>query len=317
MPHSPGRVPKHTAAIEPPKNSRLTNLFELWTKGETPVHLTAPQLQDFLEKNHRNAESLLAAYRTTRDTNFLKEVMEKFPNNPRVAFEATFFGPPDERRKWLDALKQSAPENALANYLSAADYFKSGQRDQAMQELSAAVNKPNYADYSLDFLENSEEAYRAAGYSDAEAQLAADPALLLPHLAQLKSVGVSLADLATSYQQAGDTASADQAIQMAMALGQRLDRSDSLTLIERLVGIAVQERALKAMDSSDATQQSLAALSQERDGIRQLNQQFQEIVSAPRTDSIAPEQELVTFFQREKLFGGEAAMKWAIAKFHQ
>ena len=42
-----------------------------------------------------------------------------------------------EQPLWLDAFKQSAPDNALANYLWAHNYYKAGQTDQAVQELVA------------------------------------------------------------------------------------------------------------------------------------------------------------------------------------
>ena len=64
---------------------------------------------------------------------------------------------------------QSAPENALANYLSALDCFKAGQTDQAVQELIAASDKPQFQDYSLNSVQDDEETYLAAGYSEAEA----------------------------------------------------------------------------------------------------------------------------------------------------
>ena len=42
---------------------------------------------------------------------------------------------PEARRQWLDAFKASSPDNSLANYLSAQDYFKNGQPEAAMKEL--------------------------------------------------------------------------------------------------------------------------------------------------------------------------------------
>ena len=294
------------------------SLLALLMKGETNLHLGIEQLQGYLDKDHRNVESLLGAYRATRDTNLLREAAERFPKDPRVAFDEVFFGPPDDRRKWLDALKESAPDNPLANYLSAADYFKGGQRDLALQELQAADGKQNYSDYSMDFLENSEEAYRAAGYPDAVAQVAADTELLLPHLAQLKADGVGLVDLAKSYQQSGDSDSAQAALQLAMNLGQRLDQPDSFTLIQPLVGMAVQNLALNAMDSSDpAVQSELAAVAQERQAVRDLSAQFQDILSGAQQLDSVPEQEVIAFFQREKLFGAQAAMQWAVNRFSQ
>ena len=63
--------------------------------------------------NRRNAESLLVAARLTGDQSLLHEAMEKFPNDPRVDFDAWLgSASPEEKRKWLDIFKQSAPDNA-------------------------------------------------------------------------------------------------------------------------------------------------------------------------------------------------------------
>ena len=77
------------------------------------------------------------------------------------------------RRQALDILKQAAPDNALANYLSAGNYFKSGQPEQAIEELQAGAAKLNFNDYTQDSIQSMTEAYMAAGYSEAEAKLAA------------------------------------------------------------------------------------------------------------------------------------------------
>jgi len=88
----------------------------------------------------------------------------------------------------------------LLNYLLALDYFKSGQADQAVQELVAASGKQQFQDYTLDRMQDDEEAYLAAGYSVAEAKTIPGSQLLLPQLKQLKDVGLSLVDLAKSYR---------------------------------------------------------------------------------------------------------------------
>src|SRR6185312_680225 len=97
----------------------------------------------------RSAASLLAAYRTANDPALLAEAMRNFPNDPQVAFEAAARtnATPEDRRQWLDSLKKSDPDNALANYLSALDYFKIGQTDQAVKEFMAASGK-QFEDYT-------------------------------------------------------------------------------------------------------------------------------------------------------------------------
>ena len=87
--------------------------------------------------------SLLAAYRASGDRGLLEEAMKSYPTDPKVAFEAVFTEDtsPEQRRQWLNTFEQMAPDNALANYLSARDYFKAGQTDQAVQELTSAAGK--------------------------------------------------------------------------------------------------------------------------------------------------------------------------------
>ena len=301
------------------KGAQTTNLMALLLKGELPT-LTPDQLKTYLEANHRDAESLLAAYQATHDRALLDEAIAKYPNDPRVAYAAWFRSPSagdpgalQARRQALDVLKQAAPDNALANYLSAANYFKAGQPELALQELQAGAAKPRYNDYTQDAIQSMEEAYRAAGYSDVESKAAATSGALLPHLAELKQAGLSLIELANSYQQAGDPASAQAALQMCLDLGQRLDDPNSLTLIQPLVGNAIQRAGLTAMaaaapdaDTAQAIQERLNALNQQRAGIRSL------VADQPIETWLpnAPSEEANAYFDRMRLFGEQRALQW-------
>jgi len=303
--------------IDPsPEGLSHTNLIARLLKSEEVPRLSAEQVQSYLEKNHRSVGSLLAAFHATDDRTFLREAMEKYPADPRLDYVAwSRSQSPEERRQWLDTFKQSAPDNALAHYLSARDYFKSGQNDQAVQELLAAATKP-IQDYSLDFVQNGEEAYRAAGYSDAEAKMIATSTLLLPQFAEFKQVGLNLVDLANAYRQSGDGASALAALQMGISLGQRLDEPGSLTIIQSLVGIALQRLVLNAMDPNipygdpgQTVQNQIDALAQRREAIRALAQQAGTVLPT------MSDQDLISYFDRMKLFGEQAAIRWAASKY--
>jgi tetratricopeptide (TPR) repeat protein len=306
-----------TAMPEPAQAPPPTNLLTRMARGEEIPHLRPEQLEAYLGANHRGVESLLGAYRTSRDRGLLQEAMGKYPKDPRVALEAAYFGAPEDRRKWLDAFKESAPDNALANYLSANDYLKAGDQAKALEELQAAAAKPNYQDYFGDFVQNATEAYRAAGYSEAEAKEAAGSNALLPQLASLKQVGVSLVDLAQSYQQSGDQASAQAALDMAMSLGARLAQPDAATIIQTLVGIAVEKRALGALDpaspfgsSGGTVQAALDALNQQREEIKTLTKPLD-----PSLLARLPEADVINFCDRQLLFGAQPAIQWLTSKY--
>ena len=76
---------------------------------------------------------------------------------------------------------------------------------------------------------------------------------LLPELAQLKQAGLGLAELAKKYQQAGDDASARAALDMALTLGHRLDQSPQVTIIQELVGIAIERNPPKPQKQAPRT----------------------------------------------------------------
>src|SRR5439155_24682251 len=126
-------------AAPPPLESaspQSNNVMDRILRGyPCPPKVSAEQVEPYLKETQRIAASLLASSRVTGDQTLLQEAMEKYPHDAQVDFAAVFKknASPEERRQWLEAFKQSAPDNALANFLSAREFFKSGQMDQAVQ----------------------------------------------------------------------------------------------------------------------------------------------------------------------------------------
>jgi hypothetical protein len=305
--------------VAPVEENKVAQLVE-WLKQGGTNQLTAAQLTGYLATNRRNAESLMAAFRTTGDKEFLKEALAKFPHDPQVNFTALFqSATPAERQQRLEALKQAAPDNAMANFLAAHEAFKAGNADLAVQELMAANGKGGWQDYSREFVQSAEEAYRAAGHSDAEAKALAATGLLLPHLQELRDLGRKVNDLAGLYQQAGDLDSAQAARQIGLNLGERFtEASVDNSLLKQLVGIAIQNQILTSLDPASAydntgrtVQQELEALKQQRDAIRDLGQQSGSIFGT------LSEQDLANYFDRQKAFGEMATIQWLIGRQKQ
>jgi hypothetical protein len=317
-PESPAtpRVRIEPAAPLPADRQVTRSLYALMTNNN--AKLAVSQLDHYLESNRRSAASLLAAYRTTGDPELLAEAAQKYPDQAQVNFEAALRKdvPPEERRHWLDALKQSAPENALANYLSAADYFKSGQPDRAVQELQAASAKTEFKDYTPDRVQNNEEAYRAAGYSVAESQLVANQQLLFPHFVETRELSAQMLALADSYHQNGDDASQQAVLGMALDLGRRYsEAAPGGRLISQLAGVAIERNALAAMDpqapidtSGQTAQELLKQLTQTRTDIQELSKK-----ADPIWHSIN-DQDWISYNSRLLAFGEQAALQWLVGK---
>ena len=285
-----------------------------------PLKPTASQLDDYLTKNHRDASSLLAAFRVSKDPALLAEAMKNFPNDPHVDFEAAFKSDatPEERRQWLSAFEKSAPDNSLANYLSAADYFKSGQNDLAMQEMATASGKQGFQDYSMDRLMDDREAYLDAGYSSAESEVSSTTQLLLPQLSQIKDLATAMVQQAMVYQQSGDSDSATAMLQMANELGARYATANPAEAeVSQLVGMAVERMALGSMDPNSpygdgqTVQDAINQLTQERTTLDSLNAEAEPIL-----ENIS-DQDYLTYKDRWMAFGEEAALRWLIATHPQ
>jgi hypothetical protein len=306
-------------SASPTEDAPATNLYARF-KDQAPK-LTPGQVKAYLKANGRKASSLLAAYRTSGDPALLKEAMEKYPKDPRVAFEAVMDKDmsPEQQREWLNAFKQGAPDNALANYLSARDYIKAGQMDQAVQELTAASGKPQFQDYTTERVQDDQEAYLSAGYSPAESERIALSWLELPQLPQMKQLGRDVVALAGAYSQAGDQASAQAALQMAVNLGQRYGNGPpNAALISQLVGLAVERMALNAMDpnspydaSGQTVQGRLNEITQQRSAVDELVQKAQPLLPT------LSDQEMLNYENRRMLFGEVAALQWVASRYGQ
>jgi RNA polymerase sigma factor (sigma-70 family) len=294
-----------------------TNLYA-WLKGNPK--LTQEQVDAYLNKNGRTSANLLAAFRTSGDPALLQEAMQKYPNDPQVDFEAIFYGnlSPQEQRQWLNTFENSDPNNALANFLSALNYFNAGQIDQGVQEMTAASNK-SFQDYTLDRMEDDEEAYLGAGYSQINADALALYSLALPQLAQLKQLGVDMVQLGQTYSQAGDQASAQSAFQMAANLGQSYAYpSPGEADISLLVGTIIEQNALQAMNPSapygndgQTVQDVLNQLTQEKATLQQLGHQAEPLMP------LLSNQDNVIYYNRFIMFGEENALQWLVNKYGQ
>ncbi len=317
------RISGPTLPAPPVKLAAMTNVpmdlqTNLFSRFPDPPKLNAAQIAAWLKANRTNAASLLAAYRTSNDQALLREAMAKYPNDPQVAFEAVMDSDlsPAEQRQWLNTFEADDPGNALANYLSALNYFNAGQTDQGIQEMTAAAGK-QFNDYTLDREQDDAEAYASAGYSTPDAQTIATDSILLPQEKQIKQLGVDLVSLANAYSQSGDPASAQAALQVAVNIGQSMTtESSDPFLINDLVGMWIENDALKAMnpnsaygDDGQTVQDQINQVAQEKADIRTLGNEAEPLLPT------LSDQELVNYENRTSMFGEVAAMQWLVSKY--
>lgn len=305
-------APAPVASNSPPAPTNAWLQLLLSEDGEG-LRLPREVIDRWLASGRTNAEDLLAARQAGGGTEFLRTALTNFPNDPRVLFAATALDDgPEARRERLDRFKAVAPDNALADYLSAREHLKNGQPEQALADLLAASGKPGLQDYTLDAIQNAEELFLQSGKSPAEAKALASTSVLLPHLAQLKGLAQEMATLQRQYVAAGDAASAENLAALGLQLGQRLGTGEaSHTLISQLVGIAVERIALNPLDAGQYydflggnVSDHIEQLNARRAAVKQDTQLFDTWMRQ------ATDADIVSYFDRFKIYGEPAAMAW-------
>ena len=289
-----------------------------------PLLIPREKIEEYLALHHRDAASLLAAFHAASDPDhpeqgidYLKEAATNFPGDPFVQRTILVHDAfPEDRRKWLDAFKTSSPSNSLANYLSARDYFKSGQQDAAMKELLEASGKEQFADFAMESYLGAAELSRFSGASTLVATtvgMSAMSADLLPQLANMKGVAQGIREAQKQYVDSGDNASVQNLSQMGVGLANRLTSGDGgRFLMSQLVGIAAETIALQALDQNTSydflggktVAQRLEEIRQQKQDLRALTSVYSSAFAA------ATDAERDNYIERVKIYGEAAAMRW-------
>jgi hypothetical protein len=290
------------AATPPPvlPEKPTDGLIARLLKENQLLKLTPAQLSKYLSENQGNAEALLAVFRLTGDMNSLLQAANQFPDDPQVQLQlALSSGDPSERRRGIDALRKNDPDNALGDYLSALDHFRSGRMEDALNDLVAAADKTTLDDYALSALQASEEAYMAAGYSVVEAKAAAMLGVTRQQINPLRDLSKQMSELQNRYLQMGDRTSAQTVADMGINLGQQAQ--DSNFLIDELAGASIEKQFLGLLDPA-ARQARL----DEMDARKTYLQHMAGSQAWVNMDGA----EAVAFFDRQKLYGELEALRW-------
>ena len=115
--------------IENPIGSKPTTTPELdsndneQSNGATrrfmEITFSKKEIEKFLSKHNRDAQSLITAFILTDDRTYFEEAIRKDPASPEVAMVALAVGTMEKDSVWIQRLLVADADNALAHYLSA------------------------------------------------------------------------------------------------------------------------------------------------------------------------------------------------------
>jgi hypothetical protein len=201
----------------------------------------------------------------------------------------------------LDALCESDPENALADYLGAIDHMKQGDLESAFKDLTVAAGKPELDSYDLSIIQAREDAFLAADFSRAEAKAAGVFGLPLDYIGPIKDLSNRLFDLQNDYARSGDVEAAESVRQMGQQLGRQI-QAGSVSFISELTGMTIERRFLDPATCAGR----IADMEQRRDEIRELGSNVE-----PRLSNMS-DTEVILYTERIKHEGQKAATEWLL-----
>jgi hypothetical protein len=284
--------------------------------NRTEFALTPQEVYSYLEANHSNAVSLLTAYQSTHDIEFLKRAAERFPKDPmvqtRVLLNDLY---PEDRAKWIEALKASSPDNSMGGLLAARELVKKGDFNAAREELRPLEGK-TFNDFYRESMQGLEEAYLSAGRSVAEAKTLGASEVELPAYAQFKWMGNQFVDKAKEFAAAGDQDKQLDYLAENWEIAMQFRRAGAKgTLLSDLVGLAMQNNSLRNWPAGveaptgepekwGKTEDIIAANTAYRKNMRDITDIFNKWFPS------APDQEIITYMDRTKTLGERNAFQW-------
>jgi hypothetical protein len=306
--------PSSTNAVSPGRETEADRRERLISneKDRSDFKLSEADVYLYLQANKSNAMSLVTAFEISRDKDYLKTALEKFPKDPFVLAKALLFDAvPEDRAKLIEQLKESSPDNALPHMFAARDAMSSGDVARALAEVKASEGK-SFNDFTRESAQGLEEAYLLAGRSIAEAKALGSAEITLPHLAQIKAAGRQMLELAEQRAAAGDTAGQLELLKANWQLGASFRNSGNQgILITDYVGLSMQNPTLSKWPAGTPApflartpEEELAANKNYRQEMREITPMFEKWFPH------APEHEIITYMDRVKTFGEQNAMLW-------
>jgi hypothetical protein len=240
----PPRVHPNAAAEANPAEPEATGQDESLAAR---VGLTPDQIESYLQKRQRSPDSLITVFRATGDKTYLVEAAQQYPGDPRVQWGVlTENLYPEQQRQWIERFKQGAPENSLANYVSALDNYRQGDAPAAFKDLVAAEQKPAFKDYTMDQIRGLEDLMTTSGKSERLAKESTMQAVPMNEFSTVKQLAQEMASQQEKYRESGDATSSDTMAHLGIELANRYVTGEgSRFLIGQLVGMAIETRFLQ------------------------------------------------------------------------
>jgi hypothetical protein len=297
-----------------PKNNRPNNNPSI--EIEISKSIGRADLDAWLESKRGNArsyaEALVIAGLLTKDPDLIRQGIQADPENGHLLFIGTTLAgfSNEERFAMSKRLLESAPDNALASFISAAYLSQSGETGEAIQILKGSADRPKMDDFRMATQLITEDALIAAGLSPDAAKIRSTFEMGVGYISDLNSLVGTLKGMEGSM-------SPDEASElrsMTALMGQRMrDQSKSGSMVDHLLGMKLEEETLKGLpDDAPSPYQGLT-VGQARESIAAERQALRDVMNnMPEIGSILTSNPdlMRRYVERTRVMGELEAAKW-------
>lgn len=279
-----------------------------------------PSLRDleaFLESRGRDAESLVTAYLSGWHDEHLIEAARQYPDDPLVQWTVLSLGfhetLGDEAADWAERFQSSEPDNPMAYYFSALAKLERDP-DEALSELEHAMGVHGGTDFFGQVWVAKSALYESMGAPSWKAEAFATASRGSPQWSRLRNLANGIVALAEERREAGDDETADRAASALLEMGRQIE--DEPMLIDRLVGMAIQEKALAVLDPDGtypfmegSVDEYRSNLEKGKAGFRSVGKLHTEFWGAEQTTAFG-ERDWREYLRRVRIQGEVPALEW-------
>lgn len=283
---------------------------------ETPSK-TPPEAENLIEPyltNYgRDARRLLQAFRASMNTDYLKEALAQYSNDPMVLFHCVLYDaePTKERKALLQRLQRLLPDDAVPCYLLGEQLLKEGDREGALTLFLDASLKPTANNYVSEIISDGQEFLVFSGFSPDDALGVASFNVENRLLTPMRNLMNMVQDVHTEISATVDRDNFARTWALTgSSLAQSMQSQMGHTLVENMFSMTMEERFLSRLPQEtelEARGMTVAQRTREIAEFRALVKSF----SLMCDDGFdLPPEERMFFFRKLQEEGELSALLW-------
>lgn len=307
-------APAKTAAVSTGTGVKTNQPSALpaMSKPETPP-AAENLIENYLTKYGRDARRLLQAFRASKNKDYLKEALARYPDDPMVLFHCVLYDaePTKERKALLERLQKLLPDDAVPCYLLGEQLLQEGDREGALKLLFEAGLKPTANNYVSERVSDGQEFLVFSGFSPDDALGVSSVNVEMRLMTPMRNLMNMVQDIYMNIAATEDRDKSARTWALAgVSLAQNMQGQMSHTLLENLFSMGMEERFLSRLPQETELEDRGMTVAQRTREIAEFRTLVSSLMLTCDDGFDLPPEERMFFFTRLQEEGELSALLW-------